>query len=183
MQEAEKCAEHLRRELPSQLQQELEEQFEKEFGLVEEAMKSRLAGIVESVSQRIFETWRDHTMKDTTSGSVEVASGTDSTRASTVVGSQEGSHTTEDEAMFSSNAFNFFTEQGEFNFSPPVAITIPAIPSPVELPYMPELTPLHSDFNSQIDDKFVEGSLESGSGLLLLGMEPGSCDSAYGFLG
>ncbi|OIW32952.1 hypothetical protein CONLIGDRAFT_156815 [Coniochaeta ligniaria NRRL 30616] len=85
-QDAEKYADHLRRELPSQLRQELEDHVQREFGAIEEVMRDQLANIVRNVTQRILETWRDSTTKSAPADSTEVASGTESSRGSTLGG-------------------------------------------------------------------------------------------------
>ena len=67
--DADEFAEHLRRDLPRQIRQELEDQVEKEFGPVEAETRSRLADIVQNVSQRVFESWRNSSTKTTTASS------------------------------------------------------------------------------------------------------------------
>lgn len=165
-QEAENFAELLRCELPLQLQHELEGHFQKESGTVGKVIRDRLAGIVESVTQRILETWRDHATVTKIA-----ASETESTRDSTLGRQYRGdTRVTEKESMLSSTASNVFDDQEAIRFPFPVGM------SPVE---SPKISDFHlfqgGDFSSQIDDKLLESLLERGSDLAL-DVGSGSCN-------
>ncbi|KAB5523075.1 hypothetical protein GE09DRAFT_1194988 [Coniochaeta sp. 2T2.1] len=89
-QDVDKLAEHLHRELPTQLRQALEAEVEKEFGIIEEVMRTRMSDIVQKVSQRIFETFRGSESNNASSSSTVV---TDEPSLSSISGDCSGAAT------------------------------------------------------------------------------------------
>lgn len=172
--ETENLAELLRCELPLQLQHELEGHFQIESGTMGKVMRDRLAGIVESVSQRIFETWRDYA-----TATRITASETESSRASTL-GQQYhgGTRVTEVKPVSSSTTSNVFDDKDTF--------TSDELPMPTSPPFeMASMLGFHcwqgADFYRQIDDKLL-GSLLENEADLTLGVGAGAHVSYIGLL-